>query len=138
MKALSVRAPWWWYIVHGFKDIENRDWPTRFRGRVLIHAGKWWSGNSIYCDLLDIHSCIVEPGTLPLVPPRLSDLQPFGGCIVGSVEIVDCRAEHNSRWFFGKYGFVLRNAVAFEQPIPCKGALGFFDVDESVMKSIAD
>lgn len=39
MKALSIRQPYAWLIVNGFKDIENRDWPTKFRGRVLIHAG---------------------------------------------------------------------------------------------------
>ncbi|WP_206002040.1 ASCH domain-containing protein [Paraburkholderia aromaticivorans] len=39
MKALSIRQPWAWLIVKGHKDIENRTWSTRFRGRVLIHAG---------------------------------------------------------------------------------------------------
>ena len=40
MKALSIRQPWAWLIVNGHKDIENRSWPTRFRGPVLIHAAK--------------------------------------------------------------------------------------------------
>lgn len=40
MKALSIRQPWAWMILHAGKDIENREWPTRFRGRVLIHASK--------------------------------------------------------------------------------------------------
>jgi ASCH domain len=39
MKALSVRQPWAWLIVQGFKGIENRTWQTSFRGTVLIHAG---------------------------------------------------------------------------------------------------
>jgi hypothetical protein len=51
MKALSVRAPWWWYILHGGKDIENRDWPTRVRGRVLIHASKWWNEREVSDDI---------------------------------------------------------------------------------------
>lgn len=38
--ALSIRQPWAWLIIHGGKDIENRTWPTRFRGRVAVHAGK--------------------------------------------------------------------------------------------------
>ncbi len=37
---LSIRQPWAWLIVNGYKDIENRTWSTRFRGKVLIHAGK--------------------------------------------------------------------------------------------------
>ena len=38
MKALSIRQPWAWLILHGGKDIENRTWATKLRGRVLIHA----------------------------------------------------------------------------------------------------
>lgn len=40
MKALSIRQPWAWLIVNGYKSIENRTWNTRIRGTILIHAGK--------------------------------------------------------------------------------------------------
>ena len=40
MKALSIRQPWAWLIVHGRKDIENRSWRTKFRGRFLVHAAQ--------------------------------------------------------------------------------------------------
>lgn len=40
MIALSIRQPWAWLILNGWKDIENRDWTTRVRGRILIHAAK--------------------------------------------------------------------------------------------------
>lgn len=40
MLALSIRQPWAWLIINGGKDIENRDWPTKFRSRILVHAGK--------------------------------------------------------------------------------------------------
>src|SRR5215472_1457845 len=40
MKALSVRQPWAWLIVNGYKPVENRNWLTKFRGRLLIHAGQ--------------------------------------------------------------------------------------------------
>ena len=51
------------------------------------------------------------------------------GGIIGSVEIVDCVTESKSPWFFGRYGFVLRNPVALPFR-PFKGMLGFFDVPE--------
>lgn len=38
--CLSIRQPWAWAILHAGKDIENRDWATRFRGPFLVHAGK--------------------------------------------------------------------------------------------------
>ncbi|HEU5397954.1 MAG TPA: ASCH domain-containing protein [Gammaproteobacteria bacterium] len=130
-KALSIRAPWWWYIVHGYKDIENRDWETSFRGPVWIHAGKWWSGNGVQEDIREIQRTLMEPGIT--VPPRLSDLQPWAGSIVGSAEVVDCVRRHNSRWFQGRYGFVLRNAQPLEAPVPLKGQLGFFNVPAGLM-----
>ncbi|NBF09766.1 ASCH domain-containing protein [Pseudomonas sp. Fl4BN1] len=40
MKALSIRQPWAWLIIHGGKDVENRSWHTKYRGRFLVHASK--------------------------------------------------------------------------------------------------
>jgi len=106
-KALSIRQPWCHYILHDGKDVENRDWKTEFRGEVLIHASKG-----------------VDAEDRDFV--RLHDM-PLGG-IVGIMEIVDCVTEMDSRWFFGRYGFVIRNArpIPF---IPCVGALSFFTPD---------
>ena len=39
-QAISIRQPWAWLIVHGWKNIENRMWRTSYRGPVLIHASK--------------------------------------------------------------------------------------------------
>lgn len=112
--ALSVQQPWAWLIVNGFKDIENRDWPTKVRGPVLIHAGKKLDEDALY-QLYDDHRDIPIP---------LLDAFQRGG-IVGRVEIVDCVTRSDSEWFTGKFGFVLRNA----KPLPfrpVRGMLGFF------------
>lgn len=130
MKALSVRAPWWWFILHGGKDIENRDWPTKFRGTIYLHVGKWWNEAEVRGDLLDIER-IVGAVNMPVAHPD-SWLKPSCGCIVGKVDIVDCVRESSSPWFFGELGFVLANPVAFAKPIPFKGALGFFEVPDDV------
>jgi hypothetical protein len=116
MKALSIRQPWSWLIVNGYKTIENRDWPTRFRGPVLIHASK----------IMDPEDYEWIRITYPDVPlPPLSDLERGG--IVGQCEIVGCVTASTSRWFVGRFGFVLRHA----RPLPFQsmpGKLGFFDV----------
>jgi hypothetical protein len=39
LKAISIRQPWAWLIVNGYKDVKNRIWAANLRGRVLIHAG---------------------------------------------------------------------------------------------------
>lgn len=38
MKCLSIQNPWGPLICAGVKDVENRTWPTRHRGPILVHA----------------------------------------------------------------------------------------------------
>ncbi|TPM41577.1 ASCH domain-containing protein [Mesorhizobium sp. B2-3-4] len=123
--ALSVRQPWTWSIMHAGKDIENRDWPTRVRGRICLHAAKGMTRDE-YEDCLDtLHGISLGHH----FPPRLTlpafDKLDRGG-IVGTVDITDCVSASKSPWFFGRYGFVLRNPEPLPEMIPVKGALGFF------------
>lgn len=127
MLALSIRQPWAWLILHGGKDIENRDWPTRVRGRVLVHAAKGMTRDEF--DSAAIFS-YGRTGSARLVPPH--ELQRGG--IVGSVDIVDCVTDSKSRWFMGRFGFVLRDP----QPlpfVPWRGQLGFFDVPDDALSN---
>ncbi|WP_245477586.1 MULTISPECIES: ASCH domain-containing protein [unclassified Mesorhizobium] len=123
--ALSVRQPWVWAILNGGKDIENRDWPTKIRGRVCLHASQGMTRGE-YEDCLDtIHQIsLTHPFPPGLVLPSFEQLDRGG--IIGSVEIVDCVADSRSPWFFGRFGFVLRNPELLPEISPVKGALGFF------------
>lgn len=132
MKALSIRQPWAWAILYAGKDIENRDWRCRLRGRVLVHASQGMTFNE-YDGALNFMHGVSETHPFPrgLTLPRAAALT--RGALVGSVEIVDCVSQSASPWFMGTIGFVLRNPVAFKQPVPFKGSLGFFDVPDSVV-----
>jgi len=130
IKALSIRQPWAWAIVHAGKDTENRDWPTKYRGPVAIHASKGMGKDEYE---MAAHFITTTLGSAPsqewlsqwhgvcAAPYRLDR-----GGIVGVADIVDCQPQSDSPWFFGKYGFLIRNARPVEF-IPVKGALGFFD-----------
>lgn len=133
MKALSVRSPWWWYILRG-KDIENRDWWTAQRGRVLLHASKSW----VRRDIAEDYAAAVKMGGPEIGREEWQRLRACSGCLVGAVEIVDCVRDSSSRWFQGKYGFVLRNPVTFAVPIPYRGALGFFDVPDVLVSQVRE
>lgn len=119
MKALSIRQPWAWLIMHGGKDIENRDWPTKYRGRILVHASSGMTYGEF--DSAAIFS-FGRTGGAKL--PHMQAMQRGG--IVGSVEIVDCVSRSDSHWFVGRYGFVLRDPQPIDF-IPMKGRLGFFE-----------
>ena len=116
IKALSIKQPYPHHIFHDGKDVENRDWPTKGRGWFVIHAG-------VSKTELDKE----DPDDMAL---------PRGG-VVGMARIVDCVTEMESRWFFGKYGFALRDAFPLEL-IPCRGQLGFFRTGPEVEAKIAD
>ena len=121
MKALSIRQPWAWLIIYAGKDIENRVWRSYYRGPILVHASSGMTPAE-YEDAEDFaHSIGVEL-------PAFEQL-PRGG-IVGSVDVIDCVSQSQSRWFNGPFGFVLSNPKALEfRPLP--GKLGFFDVPDS-------
>ena len=121
MKGLSVRQPWAWLIFHG-KDVENRSWPTKLRGRIYIHAGLRED------DVVRV-GLILKSHQIPLLRSYL-DSYPHGfGCIIGEVDIVDCVWDHPSPWAEpGMWHWVLANPVAYEKPIPYKGRQGLFEV----------
>lgn len=124
--ALSIRQPWAWAILYAGKDIENRTWSTRFRGRILIHASK--KPDNCGDEWINfIHSSAISLGMNAKDIPAARNLG-FGG-IVGEAEIVDCVTDYESLWFGGPYGFVLKNTkpLPFQ---PYKGALGFFKVQQ--------
>jgi hypothetical protein len=124
MKALSIRQPWAWLIVNGYKDVENRTWESRFRGEFLIHAGK-----TFYKE--DYHWLKAAMPDLPLPPV---DKLECGG-IVGKATMVDCVTNSSSDWFEGPIGFVLENAEPVKF-IPLSGRLNFFNVDDSLLNDI--
>ena len=128
--ALSIKQPWAALIVAGLKTVEVRTWPTRRRGRVLIHAGK----------LADDRPEAWERVTTP----QLMEATLLRSGIVGVVEIAECRAYDTAEafaadaalhlnapeWFTPPrlYGFVFRNVapVAYH---PCPGQTSFFGVE---------
>lgn len=40
MKAITIKQPFATLIAEGMKQYEFRTWKTKYRGKILIHAGK--------------------------------------------------------------------------------------------------
>jgi hypothetical protein len=120
VKALSVRQPWAWAIIHAGKDIENRTWRTHYRGPLFIHAS------------LARHSKTGMPRGIR--SPR-EDALHFGA-IIGLVELVDVVERSRSKWFAGPLGWVIANPYRLKHPMPCKGGLGLWNVPPAVARRI--
>lgn len=133
MKALSIRQPWAWAILAGIKPIENRTWPTSFRGPVLIHAGKREERSNI--DYV-LRECAHHTGTSVALLRNAYDLQAAMGAIIGAVTITDCVTDHPSPWFHGPHGFVLERPARAMKPVACAGKLGFFTVPDDMLAGL--
>ena len=120
MKAISIRQPWAWAIIHAGKDVENRTWNTHYRGLLAIHAPAkrksidWWPRGVIRPEEEDC----------PL------------SAIIGVVELTDVVERMRSKWFGGPYGFVFVNPQPLPLPIHCKGGLGLWKLPPNVLRSI--
>ncbi len=127
MKALSIRQPWAWFIAKGIKDVENRSWWTATRGRIYIHAGKKLDEDG----LKKLLTAMADAGIKG--EPAKDDLTL--GAIIGEADIIDCKFRKPLKLGFslwhevGCWGFILANATLYDKPIPCRGQLGFFEVD---------
>jgi hypothetical protein len=121
--AISIRQPWAWLIIHAGKDIENRTWPTRFRGRVLIHASKGMTEQE-YRDACNFMATDSRLAAALKSLPQMHELQRGG--IIGEAEVVGCVNDSESPWFVGEWGHMLRNPKPLEFR-PCRGALGYFN-----------
>jgi hypothetical protein len=123
VKTLSVRQPWAFAILHLGKDIENRSWPTDYRGPLAIHASKPIDRQAVG-DLerwLEI---------------KINDNELVTGAVVGTVNLVDCLPpdgpgdESPGEWAErGQYHWLLDNPRPLERPIPRLGKLGLFEVE---------
>ena len=109
MKVLTVRQPWASLIVAGIKDVENRSWRTKYRGKLGIHAAA-----KVEEEAMDLYSHLLNHD-LPL------------GALVGSVRLVDCVKNYRSPWASrGHWHWVLADPKELARPRWMSGRLGLW------------
>lgn len=156
MKSLSIKQPWAQLIAEGIKDIENRTWPTKFRGRIYIHAS---AKRSFYPSEYEIFLTDAQLECISHFDENsVRHIQYKEGitrAIIGEVDIIDCVINHPSIWaekttvsgividgkLIGKdetiYNWVLANPVLYETPIiNVKGKLSFWEPDIIIQECI--
>ena len=132
MRAISIKQPWVECILSHGKDIENRSWkpPAHIIGqRVAIHAStKFDKVGAMFANVLagqDFFSQTLPVGKI------------VGTCIIaGWIETetkltseLSMIAYLDSEWIMGdRYGWVLKDVLKLDTPIPATGALGFWRV----------
>lgn len=147
IRAISIRAPWAWLIVHGSKRIENRKqgFPSAFRGELLLHASVKRSQADRDAAIAFVES--FDPDLAARIP-LLEDL-PRGGIVarcrladvihpVGAKRRGDAPYSHplgRNVWYTGGVGLVLSD-VRETPRVPCKGALGLWRPPADVIETL--
>lgn len=129
MKTLSIHQPWAWAIFDpkASKSIENRTWPTRYRGPLLIHASK---SRASY----DREKLFDWRGVYGVEMPPWESL--VTGAIIGVADLVDCVPIGQVRptpWTEGPWCWVLENPQTFAEPIPFRGMQGLFEAPDGIL-----
>lgn len=133
MKAITICQPYAHLISLPESDprhkrVENRTWPTRYRGPLLIHAGKsrqWLSadfeGNfQIPLERMVFGAIVAKAHLVACLP---------------MAEILEGRWDREYPWLrdhdhtHGPWCFVLDGVTRLSQPIPYRGAQGLFEVE---------
>lgn len=126
MKVLTIKQPWATLIMQGDKRFEFRSWQTKYRGDLLIHAGKG-----------------IDKEAMKRLAKYLPDEIPLGK-ILGKVTLVDCirmcpefkemLLKENSdiytkSSFSENFGWQVENVQVFDEPIEAKGHLSLWEYD---------
>ena len=126
MKVLTIKQPWATLIMQGNKRFEFRSWQTKYRGDLLIHAGK--GIDKVAMKRLSKYIPEEIPSGKILGKVKLID------CIIMSPEFKELLLKENSdiyteSSFKENYGWQLTDVEVFENPIEAKGHLSLWEYD---------
>jgi hypothetical protein len=139
MKGLTLRQPWAWFVAHGPKRVENRPWDRvpaqvatarRLVGqRIAIHAGQGFDASAeAWLDGAGLARWARLAPSRARAAPR--------GAVVAVVTldaVIPPSVDLASPWrATGAWGLVFRDVDPLDTPVPCRGALGFWELPSDV------
>jgi hypothetical protein len=146
MKALTICQPYPHLICMPETDprhkrVENREWPTKYRGPLVIHAGK----SKFY---LDDERSYRDAGLEANYGIPITDM--VFGAAVSICNLTDCihidEIEASGRWdtkypwlrdhlhASGPWCFILQDVRPVPKPIPYRGAQGFWNFPDHLLR----
>lgn len=127
MKVITIKQPWATLIAEGYKEYEFRTWKTKYRGEILIHAGKGVDKKAMERFK---HLNLEYPKGQIIAKAKLTD------CIYVDEEFSQKMYKIDSKVYKGLidkenwdgYGFKLENVKKIK-PISINGKLSLWDYD---------
>lgn len=134
-QAITLWRPWDQAIMHGGKPVENRKWalwpsligkPLALHGAVKYdtQGAEWMRGMDLY-----------DPPREPDCPKGIIGVVVFDRI----VDEDDCDNDplNGNPWFFGRYGWVVKEKVALPAPVICRGRQGIWRLGEDLYYRVA-
>lgn len=129
MKTITIKQPWATLIAKGYKEYEFRTWKTKYRGDILIHAGK--SVDKEAMKRFEKYNL-----EYPL------------GCIIAKAKMTDCVRVNDeflkimqaknfdvykgmNKYIEKGYGFKMENVEEIKH-IPVKGSLSLWEYEREI------
>jgi hypothetical protein len=118
-KAISLRAKHALSVMYLNKRVENRSWPTKYRGSLYLHVST--KGRLTQSDREEwAHAYRID------VPSKLE------GHLVATMKVVACTKEiprGQKNWAQrGSWHFILKDVKLLRRPIKIAGQLGIWNV----------
>lgn len=154
MKALTIKQPWCAAIAYGAKRVENRSWPVpraMVGETIALHAGKSLdaSARGPAGEGMPVEDWPLEFGAVIAVA-TLADCHSWHDCSHICPEPEDwdgvylpCTetgaACNNTCSPWGQpdqYHWQLENVRPLAAPVPCKGALGLWNLPEDIESAV--
>ena len=127
MKVLTIKQPFATLIAEGIKEYEFRTWKTKYRGEVLIHAGKGIDKKAMekynHLNLEYPSGCIIAKATITDCVKIDDEMRIL---LKNKKSIVYDNIVNNTEW--NGYGFKLENVEKIN-PITASGKLSFWEYD---------
>jgi hypothetical protein len=152
MKVISLLQPWASLVVLGEKQIETRSWNTKYRGPLLIHASKKFTGDQMnlcvefkkkhgaglgFFEDLPLGQIIGKVDLIDTFPTEKAWAGASGigfkvndKIVIGDelrMVLISIKEEAFGDYSPGRYGWQLSNPVLFKTGIPAKGSLGLWE-----------
>lgn len=128
MKVITVKQPFATLIAEGLKEYEFRTWRTKFRGDILIHAGKGIDKKAMERYK---HLNLDYPSGKIIAKATITDCVYVDDKLKDELQVKDSLVyygilQKDSDW--DGYGFKLENIEKIE-PIEINGKLSLWDYD---------
>lgn len=143
MKALTICQPYAALIClpdddGRHKRIENRTWPTPYRGPLAIHAGKsrdWisWDAQEVRDEEYDLTLAQMEFGAVVAIA-KLANCVRVGAIHEGKYDDIYPWAKSHQH-AEGPWCWILQDVRPLAKPIPYRGAQGLFEIEDALLSA---